>query len=150
MVLATGILLPALGLGRWGLSAPASVSATGLFTVSLVLVIALASAFSTLLDVLVVATLSERGVNIFVAPLAIVFSGNLVPLPFLPDWAQIVVRNQPFAGLMDFPLRIYSGNLAGLAASSALVRQGVWAVVLVALGRAITARVMARLQVQGG
>jgi len=150
MVVAVGIILPSLGLGRWGLSAPAGVPAALLFAISLVLVIALASAFSTLLDVLVVATLSERGINTFVAPLATVFSGSLVPLPFLPDWAQVVLRNQPFAGLLDFPLRIYSGQLVGLPASAALVRQLLCAIVFVVGGRAITARVLARLQVQGG
>lgn len=150
MVVAVGILLPSLGFGRWGLSAPAGATAASLFAISLVLVIALASAFSTLLDVLVVATMSERGINTFVAPLSIVFSGNLVPLPLLPDWAQVVLRNQPFAGLLDFPLRIYSGQLTGPPAIAALVRQVIWILVFIAVGRAMTARVLARLQVQGG
>lgn len=150
MVIAAGLVLPALGLGRWGLSPPNGWDALGLFAVSLVLVIALASAFSTLLDALVVLTLSERGVNTFVAPLAIVFSGSLIPLPLLPDWLQPLVRHQPFAGLLDFPFRIYSGHLAGEAALAALAQQAAWVLVLVALGRAVTRRVMARLTIQGG
>ena len=150
MVITTGVLLPAIGLAQWGLSAPAGVSAAVIFAFSLVLVVALASAFSTLLDLLVVATLSERGVNVFVAPFAIVLSGNLIPLPLLPDWMQPVLRYQPFAGLLDFPLRIYSGHLRGLPALTALARQAVWIVVLIAVGRLLTVRVMSRLQTQGG
>jgi ABC-2 type transport system permease protein len=150
MVLVAGVALPAFGLSRWALSAPNDIPAAGLFGLSLVLMIALASAFSTLIDVLVVATLSERGANTFLAPLAIVFSGNLVPLPLLPDWLQPVVRHQPFAGLLDFPLRIYSGQLAGQAALGAIAQQAVWILVLVAVGRVIMARVMSRLQIQGG
>jgi ABC-2 type transport system permease protein len=150
MVITAGVALPALGLARWGLSAPNGATATALFAVSLILVIALASAFSTLLDVLVVVTLSERGVNTFLAPLAIVFSGNLIPLPLLPDWLQPILRHQPFAGLVDFPLRIYSGHLAGQAALGALAQQMFWVVVLIALGKTVMARVMARLQIQGG
>ena len=150
MVVATGVLLPSLGLGQWGLAAPAGLAAAAMFAASIVLVIALASAFSTLLDLLVVATLSERGVNTFVAPLSIVFSGSLIPLPLLPEWLQPVMRYQPFAGLLDFPLRIYSGHLAGRFALAALARQAVWALILVAVGKALTIRVMARLQVQGG
>ena len=150
MVLAAGLLLPAFGLARWGLSPPNGAAATGLFTLSLVLVVALASAFSTLLDLLVVQTLTERGVNTFIGPLSIVFSGSLVPLPMLPDWLQPVMRHQPFAGLLDFPLRIYSGHLAGPSAVTSLAWQATWVLVLVALGRLLTARVMARLQIQGG
>ena len=150
MVLTAGVLLPLLGLGQWGLSAPANLGAFGLFALSMVFVVALASAFSTLLDVLVVATLSERGVNTFVAPLSIVFSGSLIPLPLLPDWLQPVMRYQPFAGLLDYPLRIYSGHITGLDALAAIARQAMWAVVMIAIGRAIMQRVMLRLQAQGG
>jgi ABC-2 type transport system permease protein len=150
MVVTTGLLFPLLGLGRWGLSPPATLEAAALFAASMVLVIALSSAFSTLLDVLVVATLSERGVNTFVAPLSIVFSGSLIPLPLLPDWLQPAMRYQPFAGLLDFPLRIYSGNITGWAAVAALGRQALWIVILVALGKVLMGRVMARLQTQGG
>ena len=150
MALMTGVLLPLLGLGKWGLSPPAGLAAAGLFALSMVFVVALASAFSTILDLLVVATLSERGVNTFVAPLAIVFSGSLVPLPLLPEWLQPIMRNQPFAGLLDFPFRIYSGHLVGMPAVEALARQVLWILVLILIGRALTVRVMARLQTQGG
>jgi len=150
MVLAVGVVLPSLGLGRWGLSAPAGGVAAATFALSMVLVVALASAFSVVLDLLVVATLSERGVNTFVAPFAIVFSGNLIPLPLLPEWLQPAMRYQPFAGLLDFPLRIYSGHLAGSDSYGALARQAVWVIIFVVVGRVLATRVMARLQTQGG
>jgi len=150
MVISTGLILPALGLGQWALSAPAGARAAALFAISLVLVVALASAFSTILDLLVVILLSERGVNILVAPLSIVFSGSLIPLPMLPQWLQPLLRHQPFAGLLDFPLRIYSGHLAGIDAVMALGWQAAWVVVLISVGRAITTRAVSRLQLQGG
>jgi len=150
MVLTAGVLLPLAGLGVWGLAGPDGAAAAGLFTVSMVICVALSSAFSTLLDTLVVALLSERGVNTIMGPLAIVFSGNLVPLPLLPEWLQPVMRYQPFAGLLDTPFRIYSGHLSGLDAAAALGRQAFWVVALVLIGRLLMARVMARLQTQGG
>jgi len=150
MVVVTGLILPTLGFGQWGLAAPAGWKAAVLFATSMVFVIALASAFSTILDLLVVATLSERGVNTFVAPLATVFSGSLVPLPLLPDWMQPLMRYQPFAGLLDFPLRIYSGHLGGSAAVAAIARQAIWVLVFIGIGRALTVSVMKRLQTQGG
>lgn len=150
MVLATGVLLPSLGFGEWGLAAPASIGAGAIFALSVAFMVALASAFSTILDVLVVATLSERGVNTFVAPFATVFSGSLIPLPLLPAWMQSAMQYQPFAGLLDTPLRIYSGHLAGATAAAALARQAGWAMVLIVLGRVLMGRVMARLQAHGG
>jgi ABC-2 type transport system permease protein len=112
----------------------------------MVLVIALSSAVSTILDVISVATLSDRGVNLGLGPLVIVLSGSLVPLPLFPDWLQPMLALQPFAGLVDTPFRIYAGHLSGAAALAALARQAVWTLILVALGRLL----MARLQVQGG
>jgi len=150
MVVTAGVLLPVFGAAEWGLSAPAGMGAAALFMVSLVLVIALSSAVSTLGDVLTVATLSDRGVNTLIGPLVIVFSGSLIPLPLFPEWLQPLLRFQPFAGLLDIPLRIYSGHLVGLSALEGLARQAVWVVLLIMLGRAFMARGMARLQAQGG
>jgi ABC-2 type transport system permease protein len=94
--------------------------------------------------------LSDRGVNTLIGPLIIVFSGSLIPLPLFPAWMQRGLALQPLAGLIDIPMRIYSGSLAGVPAALGLVRQAAWIVVLAVVGRALMARVMARLQAQGG
>lgn len=150
MVLTAGVLLPVLGIPEWGLSAPAGWSAAALFGTSLVLVVALAAALATLMEIVTVAALSERGVNMIMGGIIIVFSGNLVPLPLMPDRFQRFLELQPFAGLMDTPLRIYSGHFAGTDALLALGRQAIWVIVLVWIGRLLMRRVMARLQAQGG
>ena len=150
MVITAGFLLRVVGASSWALNPPASVNAAGLFVISMVLVIALSAAVSTMMDVITVATLSERGPQTLIGPLIIVFSGNLVPLPLFPDWAQTALRWQPFAALLDTPFRIYSAHLTGVDALFALARQAVWIVVLVLIGRALMTRVAARLQAQGG
>ena len=150
MLFTAGILFRFVGWSAFALRAPSGAEAAMLFAASIVLVIALSAAVSALLDTLTVATLSERGVTLIVGPLIIVLSGSLVPLPLFPDWAQPILRNQPFAGLMDTPFRIYSGHLAGGVAVGALARQALWVVVFVMVGRALMTRVMARLQTQGG
>jgi ABC-2 type transport system permease protein len=150
LIVLTGFLFPLIGLSDWALSPPAGMNAALLFAASMVLVVALASAISTIMDILVVATLSDRGVNTIIGPIVIVLSGNLIPLPLFPDWLQPALALQPFAGLVDTPFRIYSGHLGGAEAMTALARQAVWTVILIALGRLLMARVMARVQVQGG
>ena len=150
MILMTGVLFPLIGLSEWALSPPAGMSATLLFAGSMALCVALAAAISTILDIVTVATLSDRGVNTVIGPLVIMLSGSLVPLPLLPDWLQPLLAFQPFAGLVDTPFRIYSGHLVGAAALAALARQAAWTLILIALGRLLMTRVMARVQVQGG
>ncbi len=149
-LLTAGILFRLVGWSAYALRGPSSVAAALLFVVSVALVIALSAAVSALMDALVVATMSERGVTVLAAPLIIVLSGSLVPLPLFPEWMQPVLRNQPFAGLMDTPFRIYSVHLSGGGAAFALARQAIWIVVLVIVGRVVMARVMSRLQTQGG
>jgi ABC-2 type transport system permease protein len=150
MLVTAAAILPLFGLSKWALSAPAGIAAAVLFIVSLTLAVALSSAISTLMDVLTAAALSERGVNAVVGGLAIVLSGGVVPLPLFPDWAQPLLRFQPFAGLADIPFRIYSGHLSGSAAVSGLASQCVWIVVLVAAGHALMSHTMSRVQIQGG
>ena len=150
MVILAGIVLRLLGMSRWALSAPAGWEAAVLFAASMVLVVALSAAVTTLMDIFTVATLSDRGVNVIVGPLIIVFSGSLVPLPLFPDWMQRALALQPFAGLLDVPFRIYAGHLSASAALGGLVRQAGWVIVFVLLGRWLMARVMARMQTQGG
>jgi ABC-2 type transport system permease protein len=150
MLVTAAVILPLVGLSTWALSAPKGGVAAVLFVVSLALAVALSSAISTLMDVVTTAALSERGVNAVVGGLAIVLSGGVVPLPLFPDWAQPLLKYQPFAGLADIPFRIYSGHLAGTATLFGLASQSVWIIVLVAVGRALMSHTMSRVQVQGG
>lgn len=150
MVLMAGVLFHLLGIGDWALSAPASVGAGLMFAVSMVFVVGLSAAIATIMDITTVAALSERGVNAVVGPLVIVLSGSLVPLPLFPDWMQPALRAQPLAGLLDTPFRIYAGHLQAVDAAKSLGMQAVWTVVLILFGRSLMARVMSRLQAQGG
>ena len=57
---------------------------------------------------------------------------------------------QPFAGMLDIPLRLYVGELSGAAAAGGLALQAFWTLTLIALGRWALSRDMRRLEVQGG
>jgi ABC-2 type transport system permease protein len=89
-------------------------------------------------------------VNYLLSPFTVVLSGNLIPLALFPDWMQRVLFLQPFAGVVDIPFRIYSGNLEGGAAWAGLGLQAGWTLLLVVGGRVWMRRVMQRLDVQGG
>ena len=150
MAIVAGVVLPLIGVRELSWAPPPNASSTALFAASLILMICLSSALMMLLNIAVVVTLNDRWVSQSMNPLLVVLSGSLVPLALYPDWAQRALFYQPFAGVVDIPFRIYSGNLAGSAAIEGLALQLLWTGVLVLAGRAWMDRVMRRLEVQGG
>ena len=150
MVAAAGIVLPVVGLSAWSWQPPPTVQATLLAVPAFALMAALGSAVVMLANVVVAASLSERGVNVVLAPPVIVFSGMMVPLPFFPDALRPVLHLQPLAGLVDIPFRIYFGDLRGPTAFGGLALQAGWTVTLVLLGRLGMHHLMRRLEMQGG
>jgi ABC-2 type transport system permease protein len=150
MFLLAGILLPLLGLHEWAWTLPPSGTQAGLFAVSLLLVVALASSLVVVLNLAVAVTLNDRGVNSLFGSTAVVLSGHLIPLPLAPDWLRTFLFVQPSAGLVDIPFRIYSGNLTGRLALAGIGLQLVWTIAFIALGRIGMTRVARRLEIQGG
>lgn len=150
MLIAAGIVLPLVGLEAWAWRPPAGPEAAVLFVAALALMIMLAVAVLMLANVVVAASLNERGVNAILMPLVVVFSGSLVPLDFFPDAMHLFLHLQPLAGLVDIPFRIYFADLQGVAALKGLALQAGWALVLIGLGRFAMARMMRRLEMQGG
>jgi ABC-2 type transport system permease protein len=57
---------------------------------------------------------------------------------------------QPLAGLVDIPFRIYFADLHGAAAFQGMALQAGWTLALIGLGRLAMARMMRRLEMQGG
>ncbi|HLK24287.1 MAG TPA: hypothetical protein VKT30_06485 [Caulobacteraceae bacterium] len=144
------VLLPALGLGQWSLRPPAGLAATGLFLIAMIGVALLSASIVLLVNVIAVASMTDRGANLMIAPFSNLFSGGIVPLAFFPDWLRPGLRLQPFAGLVDIPYRIYFGELAGWGALQGLAVQLGWTLLLVLAGHAALGAAMRRLQVQGG
>jgi ABC-2 type transport system permease protein len=150
MLVAAGIVLPLAGLQEWAWQPPSSIGAALLFVPALLLMVMLAVAVLMLANIVVAASLNERGVNAVLTPLVIVFSGSLVPLDFFPDSMRLFLHVQPLAGLVDIPFRIYFADLHGAAAFQGMALQAGWTLALIGLGRLAMARMMRRLEMQGG
>ncbi|MEJ0064891.1 MAG: hypothetical protein WDM85_05215 [Caulobacteraceae bacterium] len=110
----------------------------------------LSAAITLTINVILVATMSDRGANALAGAVVNLFSGMVIPLAFFPDAVRPWLRAQPFAGLADIPYSIYFGGLGGWSAVGGIALQFGWAAVLAVLGRRWLAAAMARLQVQGG
>lgn len=79
-----------------------------------------------------------------------ILSGAYLPLQLWPEWAQRFLLLQPFAGVMDIPLRLYLGTLAPSAVWNALALQIIWIVVMVSFGWLWMKRSVTHLSIQGG
>ncbi len=150
MLLLAGVVFPYIGLQTYALPAPVSATAGAWFVCALVLSALLSTAVTMLMQVAMMWTVSPDGVLRIVPAVAIVLSGGLVPLPLFPEWLQPFLEVQPLRGLIDTPTRLYSGDLVGAAAASALMWSAGWVVVLVGLGRLALSRGVRRLVVAGG
>jgi ABC-2 type transport system permease protein len=150
MVAFASVLLPLVGLGKWGLPPPPTLAAGALFLVAALGMILLSASITLIINVIMTATLTDRGPNTLVAPIVNLFSGAVVPLAFFPDAVRPWLRSQPMAGLVDLPFSIYFGGISGWGAAGAIALQFGWTIALILIGRAWLSRVMRRLVVQGG
>jgi ABC-2 type transport system permease protein len=144
------VVVPLFGMGDWRLRLPATPEAAVLFVGAIAVTVMLSSAMVMFLNLGCVITLSERGVNSLIVPFVLILSGNIVPLPFFPNWMQPLLFAQPFAGLVDIPYRIYFGGLTGWIAFAGIAQMVAWTLVLGFAGHRALSAVMNHLQVQGG
>lgn len=64
----------------------------------------LSTAFTMVLHVSLMWTISGEGFNRLMPGVVPVFAGLIVPLPLFPDWLQGVLYWQPFRSMADVPL----------------------------------------------
>ncbi|HVN01522.1 MAG TPA: hypothetical protein VMT68_15040 [Caulobacteraceae bacterium] len=150
MAVFAAVLMPLVGLGRWGLAPPPNFAQAALFAASALGMMLLSAAITVIANIAMVAVMDERGPNVLAAPIVNFFSGTIVPLAFFPDWLRPILRAQPMAGLVDIPFSIWFGGLSGWSAIGAIGLQFGWVALLALFGRWALERVMRRLVVQGG
>jgi ABC-2 type transport system permease protein len=144
------LVLPLIGLGEWRLTPPPSAASAAAFAITLVCSLALGCALTTLINISLLWTISGEGIVIVMIALVTFLSGFLIPLPLLPAWAQTIVQALPFAGLVDFPFRVFTGHIPPADVRWVLLRQVAWTIALVFAGRWLLSRGLRRVVVQGG
>jgi len=134
----------------FGLSAPPSLMALVAWVASMAGALVLSCALTSLLTISMLWTISGEGVAALVNAGVFVLSGMIIPLPLFPDWAQPILNALPFRGLVDVPFRIYAGHIPPGTVPGLLAEQLAWSVIFILVGRAVLARGVRRLVVQGG
>lgn len=94
----------------------------------------------------------EMGLGLFnlFSAIVTITSGTLIPLYVYPDWIQSILRMLPFAGTMDFPASIYTGLIPVSQIWYVLIKQLVWIVILILLGKWRMKASLKKAIVQGG
>jgi ABC-2 type transport system permease protein len=134
----------------FGLRPPPSPTAFALWLITTGGALLLGCAYSTLLNITLVTTVSGEGIARFAGPLVASLSGMLIPLSLLPRWLQAGIDPLPFRGMLDTPFRAYLGLLTLRELGPALAHQIVWTLVFVVAGRLLLRRTIGRLVIQGG
>ena len=132
-ILAVAALLPA----GYNLTAPTDLPTFFLFLLTMVLGALNSTAFTLLIYVLTMYTLSSTG-------------GGVVPLPFFPPTLRRICELTPFAATSNVPYRVYSGDIAGTNAAFAVGLQIFWLLVLVLGGHTLMKNALKRVVIQGG
>jgi ABC-2 type transport system permease protein len=134
----------------YGLKLPESIVSFLLFLVSGVLGCLVMVSLSMIISGLTFYTTSALGLRTAARTVSDFLGGGIIAIPFLPDGFRQVVSLLPFASTQNVPLRIYSGNIAGMEALFCILLQVFWLVVLLAGGRLLFRRALKRVVVQGG
>ncbi len=84
--------------------------------------------------------------NVFVN----VLSGSMIPLWFMPDWMDSIMRFLPFSSIYFTPVQIYLGELSYREIGEKCMIQIIWIFLIYLLGNFLWERGKKKLVVQGG
>jgi len=145
-ILIVGFLLPY----PFKLVLPPDLLQLFLFFISSALAFLVIMASSMFIYISTFYTMSPLGLRIVFAAISDFLAGHIVPLPFFPEGFRQVAQLLPFAAMQNMPLRIYSGNIAGIDAVNGIVFQLFWFIVLFFLGKTFMNSALKKVVVQGG
>jgi ABC-2 type transport system permease protein len=134
----------------FGLRVPTHAATVPLFVFSAALAVVVSFGCRLLVSLLAFWLVDVRGVlNLYVLT-SNVLSGLLVPIHFLPGWAQAVAYATPFPSILQAPLDIVTERSTGAGALRLLAVQVGWAALALAGAVWVFERGARRLVVQGG
>ena len=145
-ILIIGFLLPY----PYTLILPPDILQFSMFLLSSLLALLVIVAFGMFIYISTIHTMNPIGVRAISAALSDFLGGHIIALPFFPNGFRQVAELLPFAAMQNMPLRIYSGNIAGVDAMYGIIFQMCWLVVLVALGKIWMKTTLKKVVIQGG
>jgi ABC-2 type transport system permease protein len=145
-ILLVASLLP----GEFRMVLPASLGALVAFLLSMSFSLVLVVVVSMFIYILTFVTMSSFGSRLVLGIAAEFLSGQILPIPLMPQWLQTLLNFFPYRYISDLPFRLYSGHISGAEAAIQIGVQLAWIGGLFLLGKLAFRRVMRRIVIQGG
>jgi ABC-2 type transport system permease protein len=120
------------------------------FVSALILGMLIVVAISMFIYISVFVTLSPTGSLLMLGVIGEFFAGLIIPVPLMPSWLQTIAYSLPFRWTMDFPFRVYSGQIPLNQAFLGLGIQCLWLAGLLVLGKMALNKALKNVIVQGG
>lgn len=79
-----------------------------------------------------------------------VLSGSLIPIWFMPEWMQGIIKCTPFSSIYFTPIQIYLGQLSNAEIIKKCLVQGMWIILLYGLGSVLWKLGQRKIVIQGG
>lgn len=105
---------------------------------------------TNIINITTLYSLSGDGIQRLLSSAVTLFSGMIVPLPLFPDKLKQIINYLPFSGLVDIPVRFFTGEIPFIQLFKYFGFQCIWAFVLYLLGQRILNKKIKDLIVQGG
>jgi ABC-2 type transport system permease protein len=133
-----------------GLTMPGTALPYLLGVVSIVLAVTVSFLCRYAVNVLGFWLVETRGVRSLYGVTATFLAGLYVPVHIFPGWLSALAHATPFPSILQSPIDVLSGRVAGWDSVQLLVIQAFWVLVIGALGRVLTTAGRRKLEVQGG
>lgn len=129
---------------------PPSIESFALFLVALMLGAMITSAISMIVVFLTFKTLSAKGTVTICNTICGVLGGLYIPLVFMPQSIQNILNYLPFRFVMDFPARIYIGNIQPKEALIFILIAIIWLIAIIFVGKLLIKKAGKNAVIQGG
>ena len=127
---------------------PSDIFQLSMFVISVPIALLAVTAYCLIDNISTFYTMSRY--NIIFVILADFLAGGYIPIPFFPEPFRQVAELLPFAAMQNMPLRIYSGDIAGMDAIRGIGLQLFWVAAMMIFGKWLMTRSLKRVVTQGG
>ena len=145
-VLIIAFLLPE----PYNLTLPASFEAFILFVISILFSCLLITSMSLIMHLITMFTLNADGIIGIYSMVAEVFTGLLVPVPFLPAFMIKIGKYLPFRFIGDFSYRVYSGDISTSEGRMLIIGSILWTLLTIIIGYFLSKLALKKAVIQGG
>lgn len=134
----------------WQMMPPAGFVSFVQFLLSLLVGFCIIAQVNIITAAVTMRTLDNKGFSGLINLVMMILSGNIIPLTLAPDRLQAILRWQPFAQMLDAPIRMYLHAMPAGEWALSFGVQLAWLAALTAFSRWLWGHNIRRIELQGG